>query len=223
MNRFVRAATAAALVSGGAVGCVHTDRSGETSKYANCVDTCWPERYNFAARQAVIGPFAQQAANGHFANQTLWNWHFEPGTDTLNSAGMEKLDSLARSTPAPDSRIYLQAARDIGVTPENMDKVAAMRDELTAKRAAAVMRYMATQPGNPVAYSIQVHDAPVPGIHSNFASTAWRGQLLGYVGGLQGGGGVAAVGGGGGVGLGAGAAPAPAPAGGGGGPAGPGY
>lgn len=200
MKRSIRVATAAlVLASGlGSIGCA--SRTGVTAgdRYRNAVDTTWPEHYNYAARQAVVGPFAQQAANGHFINQTIWNWYFEPGTDKLNPAGIEKLDSLARATPAPDTRIYLQAARDILVTPENTDKVAGLRDDLTARRAAAVQKYMGTQPGNTVNYEIAVHDMPSPQLPAAFAASAFRGQAQGYRGGLSSGaGGATSVSGGG--------------------------
>jgi hypothetical protein len=228
MNRYVRAATAALAIAGGlgSVGCVHNsgstraDRDG--GRWNNLYDTAWPDRYNFAARQATVAPFAQQVTNGQFFEQTVWNWYFEPGTDRLNGAGMAKLDSLAQRAPV-DSRIYLQAARDVPATADNFDKVVAMRDDLTTRRAAAVQKYMATQPGAPVAYEIAVHDAPVPGIYSPFPLSAFRGQTRGYVGGI---GGSAVVGqlnptavggmpaGGGGVGAAAGAGAAvPVPAG----------
>jgi hypothetical protein len=203
MNRFVRAATAALVLAGGlgSVGCA--GRSGATSgsRTSNCIDPSWPDRYAFAARQAVIAPFAQQVTNGHFANQVVWNWYFEPGTDKLNGAGTEKLDSIARSTPNPDTKLFLQAARDLAVTPENTDKIVAMRDELTAKRAAAVHKYMGTQPGPTVMYELSVVDMPTPGIYAPFGTNAFRGQLAGYQGSIQGGGGGSsgAVGGGGGL------------------------
>src|SRR5207244_2724686 len=107
--------------------------------------------------------------------------------------------------PVPDPRLYLQAARDVAVTNENIDKVGAMRDDLTARRAGAVQKYMATQPviGNVVAYEIHVHDAVPPGIASEFAATAYRGQTRGYTGVLPGnvggGGGGAAIATGGGA------------------------
>ncbi len=199
MNRYVRAATAALLMAGGlgSVGCASKTgatcdgggggRTGATcdDRYRNWVDTNWPDRYNYAARQAVMGPFAQQAATGHFINQTLWNWYFEPGSEKLNPAGMEKLDSIARSTPAPDTKLQIQEARDIAVTPDNADKVGALRADLTARRAAAVQRYMATQPGTPLSYEIAVVDMPTPGIYAPFANTAFRGQAMGYKGGIS--------------------------------------
>ena len=204
MKRFYRAAAVAALLAGGlgSAGCAHKSGScgaggcgaggGSGAScgdhYRNWWDVSWPDRYNYAARQSVVAPFAQQAANGHFLNQTIWNWYFEPGTDKLNPGGMEKLDSLARSTPAPDPRLYLQAAHDVAVTSENLDKVTALRNDLNGRRAAAIKRYMATQFGPPVEYEVFVHDAPVPGIYSLFAGNAYRGQTGGYRGGLSSGG-----------------------------------
>ena len=125
-------------------------------------------------------------ANGHFQYQVLWNWYFDPGTDKLNGAGMEKLDSIARTTPGPDPKLYVQAARDVAVTTENAPKVAVLRDDLTARRAAAIQRYMATQPGTPVAYEIAMVDMPTAGIYAPFATNSFRGKLRGYAGSVKG-------------------------------------
>src|SRR5205823_7115379 len=143
---------AAAIAVGGAgsLGCTHTEgpcaadgvaagkSHGDGYRYRSWVDPCWPERYNAVARQEVVAPFAAQVNNGHILDQTIWNWYFETGTDKLNTAGMAKLDALARERPAPDPRLYLQAARDVAPTPANMDKLGALRDDLTAQRAVSV-------------------------------------------------------------------------------------
>src|SRR4051812_16603710 len=99
MKRLFRGTAAALLAAGGvgSVGCVTTDRIPQTV----CTDTGngatgthwpwdphWPERYNYTARQEVLAPFAQQVTNGQVLNQTIWNWHFEAGSDKLNSAGL---------------------------------------------------------------------------------------------------------------------------------------
>ena len=203
MNRYFRAAAAALVMAGGlaSVGCAARGGAGDGGRGRNWIDPSWPDRYNYAARQAVIAPFAQQVANGHFTNQTIWNWYFEPGTDKLNGAGMEKLDSIARTTPNPDTKLFLQAARDLGVTPENTDRIVALRDDLTAKRAAAIQRYMATQPGPTVLYEVSVVDMPTPGIYAPFATQAFRGQTRGYQGGVSGGAGGNTLGISGGAGL----------------------
>ena len=209
MNRMIRAAaTAAILTSGfGSVGCVSTDTCGSGGcgsgglagargeghgpigdHWRNAADPCYPERYNHAARQAVIAPFAQQVANGHFLNQTLWNFYFEAGTDKLTPAGMDKLDSLSRTRPAPDPKLYIQTARDLTA---GVDKIAEARMDLDAKRAAAVQKYMAAQPaiGAPIAYEVFVHDAPVPSIAETMAGNAYRSSLQGYTGNRTGSGG----------------------------------
>lgn len=205
MKRVIRAAAAALAIAGtGSIGCVHTDRSAERSAernarleaegggghYRSWVDPCWPERYNATARNEVLAPFSQQVNNGNVLNQTIWNWYFEKGTDKLTPAGRAKLDSIAQTRPAPDTRLYLQAARDVPVTNENIDKVGDERESLTAKRAAAIQKYMGTQPaigGNALAYEIHVHDARQLPMPADFTATSFRGQARGYTGFLPGG------------------------------------
>lgn len=205
MTRMFRAAAAAAvLVSGlGSVGCVHTGGGGREpgqagDRYRNAVDPCYPERYQHAARQAVIAPFAQQVHNGHFLNQTVWNYHFETGTDKLTPGGKEKLDSLARVRPSPDSKLYIQTANDVPQTADVADKIVEVRNELDVKRAQAIQKYLATVPtGSPVAYEVYVHNAAAPGIASEFAANAYRGSATGYRGAITGQAGIGALGTGG--------------------------
>jgi len=199
MKRMMRAATAAAVMAAGAgsIGCAQTGHGGNDGAaggggvYRSFVDPCWPERYNMTARSEVLAPFAQQVNNGTVLHQTLWNWYFEKGSEKLTPAGMAKLDSIAQTRPSPDPRLYLQAARDLDATNENLDKVAGERETLTQKRAAAVMRYLAAQPaiGNPAPYEIFVHDAPTLGIPASFTAKSVTEQQGGYKGNLQGGGG----------------------------------
>jgi hypothetical protein len=85
--------------------------------YRNLVDPCYPERYEYAARQEVIATFTPQVRNGHFLDQTVWNYHFEPGTEKLTRGGMEQLTYLARRRPYPDCMIYLATAHDIDYDP----------------------------------------------------------------------------------------------------------
>jgi hypothetical protein len=130
MKRYIHAVAAAAILTGGlgSAGCANTgssgcgnqcanrDRASLEDRYRNAADVSWPDRYNFAARESLTAPFAQQAATGHFIDQTLWNWYFVPGTEKLTQGGFEKLDSLCRATPSADPRLYIQTARDIVMT-----------------------------------------------------------------------------------------------------------
>ena len=135
-----------------------------TEAFRNSDDASWPERYSTQSRAEVLAPFAQQVNNGHVQNQTVWNWFFEAGTDKLTSAGRAKLDAIARALPSPDPRLYLQTARDVAVTDENVDRVKSEREALTQKRVAAIQKHMAAQPavGTALGYQVLVHDAPPP-------------------------------------------------------------
>jgi hypothetical protein len=202
MNRLFRAAMVAAILPIGlaSVGCASTsgstcgtggcgagarDGGGLGACYRNWVDVSWPDRYNYAARQSVVAPFAQQAASGHFMNQTLWNFYFEPSSDKLTPGGMDKLNALAHATPGPDTRIYLQHSHDMAVTQENLDKIGPLRNDLDARRAAMVQRYMAGSFGPRMDYEVLVHDAPIPTVYAGFVANAFRGQILGYRGGVN--------------------------------------
>ena len=193
MNRFVRAATAAAVLGFGAIGCTHS--SGKTcgDKYRDYVDTSWPERYNSVARAEVIAPFATQVNNGHVMNQTVWNWYFEQGSDKLTEAGIQKLDALARTRPGMDPRVYIQTARDLPVTPDSVSQIAGFRTELDARRAAMIQKYMGAQPNAP-AVEVFVHDPVVPGIPAEHSGPAYRGMAAGYKGGISGAAGLATIG-----------------------------
>ena len=201
MNRMIRAAAAAAILTSGlgSIGCVSTGNgpNGNATigdRWRNAVDPCYPERYNHAARQAVIYPFAQQVHNGHVLNQTIWNYYFEAGTDKLTAGGMEKLNSLARTRPAPDPKLYIQAAVDVQLTDANAGTINDLRAELDTRRAAAIQKYLATVPAvAPVAYEVYVHNAPVPGINGEAAAGAWRASLGGYRGGITGAAGIGAL------------------------------
>jgi hypothetical protein len=128
-------------------------------------DPCWPDRYSNESRAAVVANFQPQVENGHVLDQTLWNTHFEWGTDKLNGGGMDKLDQLARRRPHPDQRLFLQTARDVSYDAGKPEDYSAKRQELDTKRVTAVQKYLsATLAGRQVSFDVQVHDPAVPGI-----------------------------------------------------------
>jgi uncharacterized membrane protein YgcG len=175
----------------------------------NAYDPCWLPRYSAVARQSILAPFAQQVLNGHVINQTLWNYDFEPGTDRITPAGVEKLDSLVRVRPAPDPKIFIQTARDLAATVDTVDRLAAARNDLDMRRAQTVAKFLASEPRQ-MPFEIFVHDPTDFGINSTAAGNAFRSQLQGYRGGITGGG-VGAQGAGGGGGGGGGGQSAAAP------------
>jgi hypothetical protein len=218
MNGFIRLATVAVAASGlvASAGCVHGTGcrtgggiGGGGDRYRNAVDPCWPERYNQAARAATLAPFQAQAVNGSVLDHTIWNYHFEPGTDRLVPAGLEKLDYLVRRRPAPPPLLYLQTARDIAYDADAPEKYADARRDLDQRRADAVQKYLAAQTASrPMAFQIQVLDPADPAIPGQHVVTAFRqmpGQYTPAIGmggaGMGGGVGMGGAGMGGGVGV----------------------
>lgn len=170
MNGFIKT-TAAGLL--GAAGLVSV--SGCYS-YREVVDPCWPERYNAVARHTIRDTMNAQAGNGHLLDQAVWNWQFDMDpvtkapTDRLNPAGIKRLEYLARRRPSPDCTIILETAHDIPVDAKNpVDAQAPARNDLDARRSAAIQRFMNdynTGRVPAVAFHVEVMDVADPSVHS---------------------------------------------------------
>jgi hypothetical protein len=133
--------------------------------YRNLVDPCYPDRYEFASRNEVMAAFGPQVNNGHFLDQTVWNYHFEPGTEKLTPGGMEHLTYLARRRPYPDCAIYLATAHDLSYDPATPDKYPEQRANLDQKRTQAIQTYLAAETkGRPVSFEVIVHDPAEVGL-----------------------------------------------------------
>ncbi|HMF14812.1 MAG TPA: hypothetical protein VKE94_21000 [Gemmataceae bacterium] len=133
--------------------------SGCDTFYNHCVDPCYPQRYEAMARHEVHDLEAPQIMNGHVLDQTVWNYHFESGTDKLTGGGLEHLAYLARRRPTPDTVVYLQAAQDIPYDPANPDKFAQSRYDLDTKRIASIQKYLNAQTsGRHIDFQVIVHD-----------------------------------------------------------------
>jgi hypothetical protein len=198
---------AGAVLAGGvlASGCCHGGGGGDGVLCHG--DPCWPDRYANEARQSVVAAFDPQVENGHILDQTIWNAHFDYNSEKLNGGGMDKLDQLARRRPHPDTRLFLQTARDIPYDPAKSGDYGLRRDELDKKRIESIKNYLAaTLTGRPAVFDIQVHDPAPPGIDVNpgvaprvyFPSPLERGKGANIppvpvfgVGGVGGGGGAA--------------------------------
>ena len=178
MTLTLRAALAAILAAGAiqSTGCVTTKSDcgdggcgsgggggllGDATlqdRYNTCVDPCWPERYSYVARQEVLSPFANQIANGHAIDQTIFNGDFEQGTDKLTPGGLQKLDTIARRRPV-DGRIFVQAARDILYDPANREGFTKAKAKLDAARADSVQGYLtASTTGRNLNFDVAVTD-----------------------------------------------------------------
>src|SRR5947209_13330680 len=139
--------------------------SGGCHTYRDLVDPCYPERYEYAARQEVHAALAPQVNNGHVLDQTVWNYHFELGTDKLTPGGLQHLAYLARRRPCPDPIVYLQTAQDVSYDPTASDKFAETRAGLDNRRIQAIQSYLNAQTtGRRVSFDVLVHDRSEVGI-----------------------------------------------------------
>lgn len=152
------------------------------------VDPCPLERYGAGARQEVITAFTPQVQNGRILDQTVWNYHFEAGTDRLNAGGLDKLDQLVRRRPEPDTRIFLATARDLSYNPDKVDEYADARRDLDSKRSTAIQKYLAAQTaGRPIGFDVLIHDPAETGISGVGARNASNSQRNAYTGTISGG------------------------------------
>jgi hypothetical protein len=152
---FARKASAVALACGGLAA------AGGCYTCKDLYDPCWPQRYTYSARELVRGHLAPQVTNGHILDQTVWNYHFEPGRAALTLGGMDHLAYLARRRPCPDSTIYLQVAQDIAYDPAAPEALVEARNKLDADRMQSIQNYLQAQTaGREVVFHIVRHDPP---------------------------------------------------------------
>jgi hypothetical protein len=162
MARYMSKLVVGAVLAGGAALAAGCHADGDHHGHG---DPCWPDRYENESRAALVANFQPQVENGQVLDQTVWNTHFENGTDKLNGAGMDKLDQIARRRPHPDPRVFIQTARDMIYDAGKPEEYAAKRQELDTRRVAAVQKYLsATLTGRSATFDVQVHDPAVPGI-----------------------------------------------------------
>jgi hypothetical protein len=164
--------------------------------YSDLVDPCYPERYEHMAKEEVNEALAPQMYNGHVLDQTVWNEHFEAGTDKLTAGGQEHLKYLARRRPHADPVVFLQAAQDVAYDPAHPDAYAKARFELNNKRIAAIQAFLdAYAAGDPQGFRVVVHDPAEVGQSSVGVGRSVLLMYNSYQGTLPTGGGASPVGG----------------------------
>jgi hypothetical protein len=161
--------------------------------YGELVDTCWPQRYDYMATREERAAFAPQVNNGKVLDQTVWNYHFEPGTDRLTAGGLDHLAYIARRRPHPDTCLFLQTAQDISYDPNAPDRMTETRQELDFKRIQAIQKFLTAQTAGQCVFKIEVHDPAEVGLSAVAVQSASQQMLTTrFKGGLTGGGGAAA-------------------------------
>ncbi len=180
MNGFIKHTLAGLCLAGGLVA------GGGCMAYRDCVDPCYPARYNYLARAEVRQAFASQMYNGHTLDQTVWNYHFEAGTDRLTPGGLQYLEYVARRRPGPDTKVFLQTAQDVAYDPAAPDNTVEARTNLDARRAEAVQKFLRTQTPSLV-YDVVVHNPHDVGMYAVPMATSVNRNFLAAQGVLTGG------------------------------------
>ena len=120
--------------------------------------------------RASTAAFAPQVLNGHVLDQTMWNHHFEAGTDRLTPGGLAHLQYLRAAGPSRTATVYLATANDIAYDPACPERYAGAKQELDGLRAAAIQKFLVAANGGRAAdFQVLVHDpadvtAPQPGV-----------------------------------------------------------
>jgi hypothetical protein len=196
MKGVIRKAAAALCCAAGAAG-----GGGCCCSYHDLVDPCYPQRYEWMAREEVNEAFAPQVQNGHVLDQTVWNYHFEPGCAKLTPGGLEHLAYLARRRPCPDTTVYLQSAQDLPYDGCAPDRLVVSRQELDAQRIQAIQAFLQAQTAGRggCEFQVVVHDPAEVGLTAIPVNLTVQQMYQRYRGGLLGGGGGGSPAGGGGA------------------------
>src|SRR6478672_1371630 len=145
--------------SGAGLGHGAVPASANCCKNKDLYDRCYPERYNNLAQREVNLAFTPQVQNGHVLDQTVWNHHFEKGTDKLTPGGQAQLQYLSRRRPQADTTIYLATALDLAYDPCCPERHCGAAQELNSLRVASVQKYLtALNCGRPMDFQVCVHD-----------------------------------------------------------------
>ena len=72
----------------------------------------WPYPYVCGDRAAVRGVWQSQVENGWQMATTLYEYHFDRETNTLNGAGQNQLLWIMQSAPAEQRQLYVQSLND---------------------------------------------------------------------------------------------------------------
>src|SRR5262245_6174664 len=175
MKGLITRTLAAASLAGclAASGCMHMQDHG--FRDGGLIDRCYPERYNVTARRESVDAFAPQVQNGHILDQTIWNYHFEKGTDKLNGMGISKLQYLTRRRPQPDPNVFLATSTDVTYDPDHPEAMPELRREMDTKRIASIQRYLQSQmAGRAMAFEVMIHDPYEVNVNGQYAAGSVR-------------------------------------------------
>lgn len=147
----------------------------------------WPYPYQCYDRQSVREFVTAQEEAGWTQATTLYDYHFDTDSQTLNRAGRLQVKWIIRSVPTSRRLLYVQAADSTVASQYRMASVQNEANEILGEMAPPVILRVTTPLGRPALEIDRIQRAdrdsqPVPRISPPFSS-----------GGLGGGGGAGAA------------------------------
>lgn len=136
----------------------------------------WPYPYYCADRTAVAAAFAQQASNGWAEMLTLYDYHFDRETPTLNRAGREHVRWILLNAPAGCDTAFVAIGRTHEESDARLASVQVAAAELVAGGPipAFVLKYADTHGRPAVEIDLlrraELRTQPVPRLNTNAAT-----------------------------------------------------
>ncbi|TWT42978.1 hypothetical protein KOR42_45780 [Thalassoglobus neptunius] len=117
----------------------------------------WPHPYQCQDRQSVRSYMDIQVYNGWQTATTFYDYHFDPQTNALNSAGMNHLAWLVSHVPVQHRQAYVQASFDTAANSARMLSVEKSIANLTNGHESIPVQQRVTNPlGRPAAEVQQI-------------------------------------------------------------------
>ena len=111
----------------------------------------WPHPYACYDRQSVRDFVSAQEEAGWTQATTLYDYHFDRDSQTLNRAGRIQLNWIIRSAPPSRRLLYVQAANSITASQYRMASVQNEAQEVLGEMAPPVILRVTTPLGRPAA------------------------------------------------------------------------
>ncbi|MFO1019486.1 MAG: hypothetical protein U0903_02120 [Planctomycetales bacterium] len=136
----------------------------------------WPHPHTCEDRETVRGPIMQQNMNGWMTETTLYEHHFDPYTQTLNSAGRSHLKWILFETPVEYRTAFIAPADNAEATQTRLTHVQTVASEMTAQAGCGTPPIIVRSYARPVLTPAQDIDLlrrswlatmPVPRIQSS--------------------------------------------------------
>ncbi len=140
-------ACAAALLAGGSSQANADFFTWMKRVYNN--NLAWPAPFIQDDRASVVAPFTVMTANGWRRQNMLCDYHFNPETGQLTSAGEMRIRWILTQNPAEHRTIFLQRGDTAQVTQSRLDAVQQYSSPLLAGREADIVQTDMATPGRP--------------------------------------------------------------------------